>query len=160
MIPRIVLGVAATVLLLTPWPAPLSFAGFLTLVGAAVAVWTVGQPGSLAPLVLLAIAVLSWLIAVPDPHPARFITFAAAGYAVHSAAAMAAAVPSGTPVGAALLLTWGVRALVVLAMGWGAVALTALLAGRPGSTPLVIAGMLAAVTLAALPAVVLRGVRQ
>jgi len=156
MIPRVVLAAAAVVLLLAPWPAPLSLAGAATLVGAAVAVWAVRAPGSLAPLVLLTTAVVSWLSAVPDPGLARIAAFAAAGYAVHSAAAISAAVPAGAPVGATLLWRWVGQTLAVLVIGWSLVAMTALVAGLPGSAGLVIVGMLAAVTFVALPAVVVR----
>lgn len=156
MIPRVVLAAAAVVLLLAPWPAPLSLAGAATLVGAAVAVWAVRAPGSLAPLVLLATAAVSWLSAVPDPGLARIAAFAAAGYAVHSAAAISAAVPAGAPVGATLLWRWVGQTLAVLVIGWSLVAMTALVAGLPGSAGLVIVGMLAAVTFVALPAVVVR----
>jgi len=160
MIPRIVLGVAAAVLLVLPWPAPLSVVGVVTLSGAAAAVWTVRAPGSLGPLVLLATAVVVWLSAVPDPGLVRIVCFAGAGYVVHSAAALSAAVPAGAPVGSAVLRRWAATTVTVLLVGWLAIAMTALLARPPGSPALVIVGMLAAATLVALPAVVVRRVRQ
>jgi len=158
--PRVVLALAAVVLLLLPWPEPVSFAGFLTVGGVAAAVWTVRAPGSVAPLVLLAAAVGSWLSAVPEPSLLRVLAFGGAGYVVHSAAAMSAAVPAGAPVGSALLRHWAGTTVLTLGAGWTLVALTALLAGRSGSAALVVAGLLAAVTLVALPAVVLRWSRS
>lgn len=156
MIPRILLGVAGAVLVLLPWPAPLSFAGVVTLGGAAAAVWALRAPGSLGPLVLITTAVVSWLAAVPDPGPARILCFATAAYVVHSAAALSAAVPAGAPVGAGLLRHWVASTVAVLLLGWAAVGLTAFVPGQRGAVALVVLGMLAAVTLVALPAVVLR----
>lgn len=154
MIPRIVLGVAAALVLLLPWPAPLSFAGLLTLGGAAAAVWTVRAPGSVAPLVLLVITVVSWLSAVSEPGLVRTVCFAGAGYAVHSAAAMSSAVPAAAPIAGSLLRRWAGATMGALIAGWAVVAGTALLSAQPGSTTLVVLGMLAAVTLLALPALV------
>lgn len=156
MIPRIVLGVAAALMLLLPWPAPVSLPGLLTIAGALLAVWAVHAPGSPAPLLLIATAVVSWLSAVPDPGLVRIAIFAAAGYVVHSAAALSAAVPDGAPLVGSLLGWWAGRTLVVLVVGWSVVAVTALLTSQPGSAALVVVGMLAAVTLVALPAIVLR----
>ncbi len=150
------LGAAAVVVLLLPWPAPLSLPGLLTLGGVAAAVWAVRAPGSLAPLALLATGVVTWLAAVPDPGLLRILGFTGAAYVVHSAAALAAAVPVAAPVGAGVLRRWAVRTMLALGLGWGVLAMTAVLAGQPGSTPLVVVGMLAAVMLVALPAVVLR----
>lgn len=160
MIPRLVLGLAAAAVLALPWPAPLSLSGVLTVVGAAAAVWAVREPGSLAPLVLLGTAVVSWLSAVPEPGLVRTVCFAGAGYVVHTAVAMSAAVPVGAPVGAALLRRWAGTTATVLLSGWAVIALTALAAGQPGSTVLVVVGMIAATALVALPAVVISRSRQ
>ncbi len=156
MIPRVVLGSAAALLLVLPWPAPVSLAGLLTVAGAVLAVGAVRAPGSRAPLFLLVTAVLSWLSAVPEPGLVRTACFAASGYVVHSAAALAAAVPHGAPVVGGLLGRWAGRGLVVLVGGWLSVGLTALPAAPGGSTALVVLGMLAAVTFVAVPAVVQR----
>jgi len=160
MIPRVVLGVAAVLLLLLPWPAPVSFSGLVTLTGAVLAVWAVRAPGSPAPMFLLATAVMAWLSAVPDPGLVRIAGFAAAGYVVHSAAALAAAVPDGAPLVGSLVGRWVAGTVTVLLAGWGVIALTALLTSLPGSAALVVVGMLAALTLVAIPAVVLRWSRS
>lgn len=156
MIPRLVLGLAAAAFLLLPTPTPWSFAGLVALVGVAVGVQAVRAPGSVAPLVLLALGVLEWLAAVEDPGGLRAVSFGLAGFLVHRAAALGAVVPAGGAVAGSVLLHWTGTSALAAVIGTGAVALTAPLEGQPNSTALVLGGLLGAGSLLSLPAVVRR----
>ncbi len=156
MIPRVVLAVSALAMVLLAWPRPISFAGLVgagALVGTA---WAVGRPGSVAPLAVIALAVLDWLISVPDPGLLRSAAFGVAGFLVHSAAALAHAGPPGFAVQPALLVRWFARAGALALLGVVVVAATGPLAGQRNSAALVLAGLLAATVLAALPVLVHR----
>lgn len=159
MIPRVVLGLSAAGFLLLPAATPWSFAGLVTLLGALAAVTAVRAPGSIAPLLLLALGVLAWLAAADDPGVLRALAFGLAGFAVHRAAALAAVLPSGGAVAGAVLRHWAASSALAAGVGLGAVALTAPLDGQPNSTALVLGGLVAAGLLLGLPALVRRWVR-
>lgn len=147
MIPRVVLAAAAATLLLLPWPTPVSFGGVLVVLGVVLTTQAVRSPGSAAVLGVLGVGVLGWLVSVDDPGVLRALCFGVAGYLVHTAAAMGAAVSTQAPASRAVLSDWAGRVGVAVLAGCGLVAATAVLGGQPNSSALVVLGLLAAAAL-------------
>lgn len=152
---RVVLAGAGLVALLLPWPTPESLAGFATALGAGALVLAVRRPGSIGPLLVMAAAVVSWL-SVPSPGLVRTVAFAAAVFAVHAAAALAAAIPPGAGVDPRLPRRQAARSAGVFGGGCLLVAPTALLSGLPGSAWLTVLGIVAAGSLLLLPLLLTR----
>lgn len=152
--PRALLAVAGLVTLAIP---PLVggvgvLTGLILAAGVVALVAAVRVPGSSAPLAVLVAAVLAWL-GHADPAPVATVCFAAGCYAVHSAAALAAGVPRGARVPAAVLRRWAGRALPAYGVGTVLAAGAVLLGGAPGSTGRTVAALLAAAGLLALPGI-------
>lgn len=154
MMPRLILGLAGLAYLLLPVPTPVSFGGVLAIAGAAVGVSAIRRPGSVAPLGLLAVGALEWLVVVDEPGWLRAVGFGLTGFVVHRAAALASVVPAGGAVAGLVLWPWALGTAGAMLVGAALVAATAPLADQPNSTGLVVGGLLAAGLLLGLPAVV------
>lgn len=139
----VVLAGAGMGALLLPWATPASLAGLVAGLGAVALAFAVYRPGSFGPLLVIAAATLSWLSAVPSPGLVRSLVFAFAVFTVHSAAALAAAIPLGAGIDLRLLVRQGLRMVAVFGAGCLLVAPTVLLDGRPGSTWVTMAGIAA-----------------
>jgi hypothetical protein len=100
--------------------------GLVTLFGA------VRYPGTTAPAMFIAVLALIWVAGDSAAATVRLPALALAVALVHSAAALAAVVPVGSRVPAALLLRWAGWTLLATVGGVAAVGATALL---PESAP-------------------------
>jgi hypothetical protein len=141
MIPRVVLAGAGLAALALPLPSPtilgigLTGAGLLALLAA----WT--TPGSAAPAVLIGISALSWVSSRHDGSLVRLVALALALAVVHSAAALAAVVPSSARVPAGLALRWAGWTAAATAAGVLVAAAPALLPPPPGSVLVTVAAL-------------------
>ena len=109
MIARVLIGGCGLAALVLPLPMATPAGVVLTLIGLVAGYIAVQQPGSAAPLVLIAAAALSWLATADNAGVLRLLTFAGSVAVLHSAAAYAAVVPARTPVGASVIRRWVLR---------------------------------------------------
>jgi hypothetical protein len=133
--------------------------GVLAIAAAAALVAGVIQPGGAGPTVVLGVAAFDWALRYgSDPAPAgATLLLAVTLYLHHTTAALAAAVPPTARIEQEVVLRWIGHTVGVLALA-GGVALAVSAAGRPAaSVPLELAGILAVVLLAAVPALLGRG---
>jgi len=147
---------AGLVFVLLTWPDPVSVGGLIALGALAAAVWTVLSPSGLGPLVLLGLGALVWLIAVPDPGPARAVAFGVAGYTVHAVAALAAVIPAGVRLDAATWRAAAVRGAVAVSVSVLAVAIADRSGGAAASSLLIGAALVLAASVVTLPRLVAR----
>lgn len=159
MIARVVLAAAAAAFLLLPWPTPWSFPGLLAVLGGLAASQSLRDPGSAAPLAVLGLGTVEWLIVVDQPGLLRSAAFGLAGLVVHQTAALGAAAPGRSGIHGSVLRLWAGRGGFAWVAGTAAVAVTIPLAGQPNSAGLVVLGLLAAGLLLALPAFATRRAR-
>ena len=153
MIPQVAVAVAGLLALALPLPT----GGLLvvTVVGVLSLVFAVLRPGSAAPAVVIAAAVLTWL-ATPSgsSHVARLVGLALAVSLLHAGAALAAVVPSGGRVPTRLALRWLGWAVVAATVGVGALGAASLLpshtTGLPVTVIAVVASALGAVLLVSI----------
>lgn len=115
------------------------------------------RPGSAAPAAVLAAAVVAWALkhGTTTPPVTGTLLLALAVAAHHQAAALAAALPLRAAVDPAVPAAAGRHAAVVLALS-AAVAGIALGVDPPGSVPLELLGLAAAVLAAAIPVLLAR----
>jgi hypothetical protein len=144
---RVLLAVSGLAALLLPGPA-LDPVGVVLVVTGLVALFVaVQQPGSGAPLVVIGVAALSWLVLGGDAGTARLIALAACTSVVHAAAAFAAVVPPRTPVAAAVVRRWVLRTAATTVAGIAAVGASTLVPVTSAPVATVVAGLLAALLL-------------
>lgn len=116
------------------------------------------RPDGGGPAVVLACAVLAWLVRYgQNPPPAVPTLVLALAMAVHhQAAALAGALPPTATVDREVLLRFGLHAAVVLSLS-AAIAVLALAVARPdGSVPLELAGLVAVGLIVAVPVMLSR----
>lgn len=150
MIPRIVMAAAAVAMFALAAPPLLSVLGLVALAGLVTTSYAVRHPGTLAASGVLALAVLCWLVAVDDPGVVRAAAFGAAGFVVHSSAALAAGMTPRAPTERLALWAWAGRGGLAVVIGVGLVALSAAAGGQPNSALLVVLGLVAAALLMGL----------
>ena len=147
MTARVLLAVSGLAALALPGPAVSPVGVVLTVTGLVALFVAVQQPGSGAPLVLIGVAALSWLVTGGDAGTARLVALAVCTSVVHSAAAFAAVVPPRTPVAAAVVRRWVLRTAVTTVAGVAVVGLSSRVPVPPAPVATVVAGLLAALLL-------------
>ncbi|SDX82981.1 hypothetical protein SAMN05661080_01358 [Modestobacter sp. DSM 44400] len=152
MSPRVALVVAGLAALALPLPSPTILGIALTATGLVALTVSATSPGSSGPAVLIVAAALSWLTSPHDDSVPRLVILALALAAVHSAAALAAVVPSSARVPGRLTLRWAGWTAAATAGGVLVTALPGLLPAAP--PPVLVTGaavgaLLSAVAVAA-----------
>jgi hypothetical protein len=158
MSPRLAAAVAGLAALALAGPTA-TVPGFgLAVFGLVLLFGTVRYPGTTAPAMFIAVLALIWLAGDDTAGTVRLPALALAVALVHSAAALAAVVPVGSRVPAALLLRWAGWTLLATVAGVLAVGATALL---PESAPVpVTVAALAALATAVVVGSVVAGRRS
>jgi hypothetical protein len=129
--------------------------GLFALVAAPALVAAAIEPAGIGPTVVLGAAALAWVLRYgSDPAPAEAtLLLALALYLFHTSAALAGAMPPTARIEPAVLLRWALHTVVALGLAGGLAAAVYAL-GRPsGSVSLELAGIVAVLVAAAVPAV-------
>ena len=157
---RALVGVSGVLALLPGWapgvPAGAVLLGLLGLAGAVL------RPGSAAPAGVLVAAAVAWTAkhGTDLPPAAATLLVASAVATHHQAAALAAALPAAARVDRAVLVRFARHAGLVLVLSAVVAGLALGLPDRPGSVPLELLGLAAAVLAAALPVLLGRSDRR
>ena len=147
MTARVLIALGGLAALALPFPELTPAGVVLTLVGLVALFIAVQQPGSAAPLVLIAAAALSWLATGGGAGVPRLLVFAGCVAVLHSAAAYAAVVPARTAVAAAVVRRWVLRTAGTTIGGVALVGAGTLLPATADPVTTVVAGLIAALLL-------------
>jgi hypothetical protein len=127
MSPRVALAVAGLAALALAGPTATVPGVALGTIGLFILAGAVWYPGTTAPAMLIGLVALTWVAGPGTGTTVRLPALALAVAVVHSAAALAAVVPTRSRVPATLLLRWAGWTLLATVGGVAAVGVTALL---------------------------------